>query len=218
MAISAALTDYARELDALSLTQTMVLGDWSYSVGTGGLDVDPLEVLPVNTAAVGLIAPVGGKRPLGRVRLSGVGATATATTNGEVVVTGMAGLSGSPRLRWLSVASGPLAGTWMVTRYVDTTSLVLFNPLFSGTATIAWELRDKVVMPVSSTASAYHAHLAAADLNGNTFGEVAIFGRVLFAPSQQPLVGLAFMLAIAHHPAKIKHSDKVLNHYITVQR
>lgn len=217
--ISASLADYARDLDALGLTQTMVLGDWSYKVGTGGLDVgDPLLVLPVNPAASDLIAPVGGTRPLGRVRLSGTGAVATATTNGEVVITGMAGLSGSSQRRWVSVATGPMAGTWLVTKIVSPTSCAVFNPLFTGSATIAWELREKVLMQVSDTAAAYHAHLAAGDLNGNTFGEVAIFGRVLFAPSQQPLVGLSFVLAIAHHPAKVKHSGKVLNHYVAVQR
>ena len=219
MTIAAALTNVARDFDALSLTQTMVFGDWSYKVGTGGLDLgDPLEVLPVDVAAVDLIAPVGGLRPLGRVLLSGTGATATATGINEVTITGMADLAGTARRRWLYVASGPLAGTWDVRRYLSDTSLVVFCPLFTGTASVDWELREKVVIPVSDTAAAYHTRIAKEELNDNTFGEIAIFGRVLFAPSQQPLVGLAFMLALAHHPAKVKHDTKVLNHYIAVQR
>ena len=218
MTISAALTNYARDLDALALTQTMVLGDWSYKVGTGGLTGDPLVVLPVDTNAADLIAPVGGFRPLGRVLLSGAGATATAGVNGEVTITGMAGLTGSARQRWVYVASGPMTGTWQVRRFVSPTSLVVFNPLFTGSTSISWELREKVVMPVSDTAAAYHAHINKDELNTTTFGEIAIFGRVLFAPSQQPLVGLTFMLALAHHPAKIKHVNNVINHYIAVQR
>lgn len=209
---SAVLTSYGRELDALSLTQPVLFGDWSYKVGTGGL------LTPVDPDLTDLVTPVGAGF-LGQVLTSGSTATATATTNGNVLVSGLVGMAGSPLGKWLCVATGALAGTWAVRSIPNSTSLVVYNPLFTGTAAVpTWEVRSKVAMQVSATASAFFVHLPKAVLSGIALGEVGIFGRILHAPAQAPLVGQQFLYAVAHHPAKYKHLDSVVNQYVTVQR
>lgn len=218
MSLNATLTDFAREMDAIALAEPIILGDWSAKVGTGGLDLtDPLATLPINRAASDLIAPVGGARALGRVLTTGTGATATALTNGEVSLANVTS-QGSPRAKWFRVTTGALQGTWEVRRWLSSTEAVIYAPLFTGSASVNWELRDRVVIRLSATATAFHLHIPSASDNITTFGEIGVFGRVLYAPSRPSLVGQPFLLALAHHPAKVKASDVTLNHYLAVQR
>ena len=212
-------------MDALSLTSPIVLGDYSFQVGTGGFDaLAPETALPVDPEATGLSTPLDVRRPLGRVVSSGSGAS-VALVDGKVVVSGLTGIPDRAVGKWLTLsgsASGDINGTWVINEWVSADTVVLYNPLVEAddAGPLDWEFRTKCTVPVSETATAFHVYLPFPfpELDDNDLGEVAIFARVIHSPSIPFIAGQELLLCLVHHPSMVKHDENVISHYVCVQR
>lgn len=223
--IEAGLTDLAREYQARSEVEGLVVGDWSFQVGTDGFDpLNPSQATPVDYAQQALTAPVGGNRYLGRVLASGSGAAVTVTSGGFIQVSGLASIPTNTGDKWLVIsgsADPALNGTWVIGQYVSSTEVVCHNPLATNddVGPLNWELREAVVLRPNPSAMDLHGRLASTDatVDGLELGQVGIFCRVLSAPTDLALVGSSLLWAVAHHPAQNKFSGMVLNHHICVQ-
>ncbi len=224
--VSAGLTDYARELLARGLAEAVLLGDWSFQVGTYGFDpLNPDEVFDVDFALQALNSPVGGTRYLGRVLDSGFGASVALTaTPGFLQVNGLTSSTTSMARKWLrlSGSANPLLnGTWVVSARVSATSILISNPMVTtaDAGPLSWELREAVAMNPNPRAVDYHGNIMAPDatVDGLELGEVGIFGRVLRAPSVPLLVGTSILYAHAHHVALAKFAEMQIGYHCCVQ-
>jgi len=221
------LTDLARMLRARREAEAMVLGDWSFQVGTFGYDTfNPTQALPVDTTLNALVAPVGGSRPLGRVLLSGTGAAVTltgASAPGFAIVTGLVGMPATAARRWLRLsgsASPTVNGTWFIGRWLDATSVEIQAPLITAddAGPLTWEFRGVVMLRPNPRATDFHGRVVSPDAaDGMQLSEVGIFGRVLAAPTLPTLVGNSFLYACAHHPARTLFTGATLNCHVCIQ-
>jgi hypothetical protein len=220
--LEALKTDLARGLDARGLAEGVMVGDWSFQVGTGGFG-PALEATTIDPTMQSLISPVGGTRQLGYVLFSGGGASlAAGGTSGLWVVSGLA-VSGSLVGRWLRLsgsANPSVNGLWLISEAIDATSVVISNPLLTTADTgLAWEVRESCCLRPNGRSASFYCRLAAPDasVDGQELGEVGIFGRVLRSPSDTGLLGQTVLWAVAHHPAIIKDSEQALTHHVVVQ-
>ena len=224
--ISAGLTDYARELIARGLAEAVMLGDWSFQVGTYGYKpLFPDEVFPVDFSLQSLTAPVGGTRLLGRVLDNGFGASVALTaTPGFLQVNGLTASTISMADKWLVISGSTnplLNGTWVVSARVSSTSILISNPMVTvaDAGPLSWQLREAVCLNPNPRAIDFQGHLDSPDvtIDGLQLGEVGIFGRVLRAPSVPGLVGTSLMFAHANHPAIAKFAEMDLTHHVCTQ-
>jgi hypothetical protein len=223
--ISAGLTDYARELVARGLAEAVMLGDWSFQVGTYGFDpLAPDETYDVDFTQQTLTAPVGGTRYLGRVVDSGIGVSVALTaTPGILQVNGLPSSTISMANKWLrlSGSTNPLLnGTWVVGARVSSTSVYISNPMVTtaDAGPLSWELREAVCLRPNPRAIDFHGNIELIDAtNGLELGEIGVFCRVLRAPSVPSLVGTGLMFAHAHHPAIAKFAEMSLGQHVCVQ-
>jgi hypothetical protein len=227
--ISAYLTDLARKLIARGLTEGVLLGDWSFQVGSGGYNpLDPTDVLDVDPSLQALLAPIGSPRPLGRVRDSGVGASASLTAeNGVIQIDGLLAIPDAVSNRYLTIAgavSANLNGTWPIRQWLSSTSVAINAPLVTDAdaGPLTWELRDLVTFKPNPSASDFHARLSETEEPGVEVAEIAIFCRVLLVPAVTvyPLpvpVGTRILFANAHFTPFIKDTNMVANFHVCVQ-
>jgi len=224
--ISAGLTDYARDLIARGLAEAVMLGDWSFQVGTYGfLPLFPDQVFPVDFALQSLTAPVGGTRLLGRLLDSGFGASVALTaTPGILQVNGLTASTVDTARKWLVISGSTnplLNGTWVISGRVSSTSMLISNPMVTtaDAGPLSWQLREAVCLNPNPQAIDFQGLLAAPDVtvDGLQLGEVGIFCRVLRAPSVPGLVGTSLMFAHANHPAIAKFTEMALAHHVCVQ-
>lgn len=224
--ISAGLTDLARELIARGMAEAVMLGDWSFQVGTYGFNpLLPEETFDVDFTLQALTAPVGGTRLLGRVLDSGFGASVALTaTPGLLQVNGLTASTISLAKKWLVISGSTnplLNGTWVISGRVSTTAALISNPMVTAldAGPLSWELREAVCLNPNPRAVDFHGTLAAPDgtIDGLQLGEVGIFCRVLRAPSAPFLVGSDVMFAHANHPAIAKFAELRLGHHVCVQ-
>lgn len=224
--LSAGLTDYARELTARGLAEAVLLGDWSWQVGSYGFDpLNPDEVFPVNFALQTLNSPQGGTRYLGRVLSSGVGISVALTaTPGILQVNGLPSSTVSMARKWLRISGSAnplLNGTWVVSRRLTATSIEISNPMVTtaDAGPLSWELREACVMQPNPRALDFHGVLSSPDLtvDEQELGEVGVFCRILRAPSEPGLVGLSVMFAHAHHVALAKSTEMTVGYHICIQ-
>lgn len=224
ISIDAGLTNFARQLQARASAEGVMLGDWSFQVGTDGYDMGtPTLAEDVDPSLQVLGAPVGGSRLLGRALTSGAAATVTVLGDGVLEVSGLVAIPSMIYRRWLSLAGSAdplLNGTWLITAWVSSTTVRIYNPLAtSGDSGLAWTLRSSVALSPNPRATAFHARLETIDatVDGLTLGEIGIFGRVLRAPSDPGIVGNAFLFATTHHAAIVKTPGVFLTSYVCVQ-
>lgn len=223
--ISAVKTDFARTLDARGAAESVLLGDWSFQIGTSGYDtLDPNLAMDVDSTLQALLAPTGGQRFLGRVTVSGFGASVALTaTPGIVQVNGLTGIPNSAARRWLRIfgsGSATINGTWFISQWLSATSVLVHNPLAtaSDAGPLSYELREACVMRPNPQAVDFHGRVLETEANGLQLGEVGIFCRVLRAPVTEPgLLGTAVLYANAHHPALSKFPEMVVNYHACCQ-
>ena len=201
----------------------LVMGDWSFKVGSGGFDVlDPVEAIPVDIEATDLDTPLGGTRVLGRTVASGSGASATNLGSGLVQINGLASVPASAVRKWLHISGSSdtgLNGLWVVRQWISATSVIVYAPLATTVAgSLAWDLRSNCVMRPNDRSSSFQCVLPLVDatIDGQNLGEVGIFGRVIVDP-----LGLSteqsFLFAIANHAAIFKDSTTKVTHHVVVQ-
>lgn len=225
ISIDAGLTDFARQLQARANAEGVMLGDWSFQVGTDGYDMGtPTLAEDVDPSLQVLGAPAGGSRLLGRALTSGAAASVTLISPGVFEVSGLAAIPSMIYRRWLSISGSAdplLNGTWLITSWVSATTVRIYNPLATAgdVGPLAWTLRSSVALSPNPRATAFHARLEAVDatVDGLTLGEIGIFGRVLRAPSDPGIVGNAFLFATTHHAAIVKAPGVFLTFFICVQ-
>ena len=224
--ISAGLTDLARELIARGLAEAVMLGDWSFQVGTYGFNpLNPAETFDVDFALQALTAPVGGTRYLGIVLDSGFGASVALTaTPGLLQVNGLTASTLSVARKWLRISGSAnplLNGTWVISARVSPTSVLISNPMVTtaDAGPLTWELREAVCLNPNPRAIDFQGVLDAPDvtIDGLELGEVGVFCRVLRAPSAPFLVGSDVMFAHANHPAIAKFAEMRIAHHVCVQ-
>jgi hypothetical protein len=223
--IDAGLTDLARELRARGEAEGVVLGDWSFQVGTDGFDpLAPDEVTDVDYSLQTLSSPVGGTRYLGRVLDTGAAASVTVLTDGFMQVDGLAAIPANTYNRWLRVygSADPLInGTWVISQYNSATSVTVYNPLATAddAGPLSWELREACVLRPNDKALSFHGRLLAPDatVDGQELGEAGVFGRVLLAPTEPGLVGSSVLFAVSHYPAYAKFAEMIANYHVAVQ-
>lgn len=224
-ALSAMKTDLARKLDARGVAEGVLLGDWTFQVGTGGYNpASPDQVTAVDPTLQALVAPVGGSRPLGRLVSSGAGASVVAgPTAGTMLVTGLSGIPVSAVMRWLRLTSSGSAlvdGTWLIVEWVSATSVVVANPLnFPSAGPANWEFREAVTGRPNERASSFFCRLLKNDAtsDGHEYGEIGVFCRVLRAPTDPPLVGSPVLYCVAHHVGMVKTPDGVIDRHVVSQ-
>jgi hypothetical protein len=226
MSLSAVLTKVARMLSARAYTEGVVLGDWTFQCGSGGFNnLNPFDITEVDPTLQTLLSPIGDQKPLGRVRSSGSGASALNLGNGLVQVEGLVGIPATPnRHLTISGAISPnLDGTWAIRERIDDTSVVIYAPLVTNAGgSLDWEFRDLCIARPNDKATDFHCRLEAADAVGLEIGEVAVFARLIVAPSSPifPLPvakGDRFLFAKAHMPPVAKSSEMALNFHVCVQ-
>jgi len=226
--ISAGLTDLAREYRARGEADGgIVIGDWSFQVGTDGYEVlNPDVALDADFGLQALSAPVGGTRYLGRVGTSGAAAAITPTgSDGLVAVSGLAAIPSSINKRWLRIygSGDPNAnGTWVISSWTSATDVVIHNPLLTAAdaGPLNWELREACVLNPNPRAIDFHGRLESPDgtVDDMELGEVGVFCRVLNAPSSTPgLLGNTLLFARANHPAFAKMAEMTVGYHICVQ-
>jgi hypothetical protein len=224
--ISAGLTDLAREYRARAETEGILLGDWSFQVGTDGFEaLNPDVATDVDFSLQVLGTPVGSTRYLGRVIGSGVGAVATPLPNSgdQVTVTGLTGIPNSISKRWLRIfgsADPNMNGTWVISKFNSATSVDIHNPLLTASDNaLNWELREACILNPNTEAVDFHGRLESPDatVDNLQLGEVGIFCRILKAPSVPGLVGTALLFANSHHPAFAKMDTMTVGYHICVQ-
>jgi hypothetical protein len=223
--LSAKLTDYARTMLARGVAEGVLLGDWSFQVGTGGFDpLNPDQVTEVDSNLQALVAPVGGRRELGRVLDSGAGASiALTSTPGILQVNGLV-LPVVTAPRWLSLSGSAdpnVNGLWFVSGYEGDFSPFMFisNPLVDApdAGPLNWELREFCMQYPNPRAVDFHGVLGDSDCNGEDLGEVGIFCRVLRAPTDSFLLGQTLMYANCHHVARVKVPESHHGLHVCVQ-
>ena len=227
--ISAYLTDEARKLIARGLTEGMLLGDWSFQVGSGGYSpLDPTDVLEVDPALQALLSPVGTRRPLGRIRSSGIAASASLTAEAGVVqIDGLVDIPNAISNRYLTIvgaANDSLNGTWSIRQWLSPTSVLINAPLATeaDAGPLVWDFRDLVTFKPNPYAVDFHGRLSDAELSGAEIAEIGIFCRLLTVPAYPiyPLpmpVGTLLLFANSHFPPIIKDPDMVANFHVCVQ-
>lgn len=224
--ISAVLTDYARQLIARGLTEGVVLGDWSFQVGTDGFDSgDPRVAEDVDSSLQVLGAAVGGTRYLGRILSSGFGASAALTAEAGVIqINGLAGIPNAISKRWLRVSgagSANLNGVWNIREWVSATSVRVNAPLVTAldAGPLGWEFREACMLQPNNKAVSFHGRLLRNDatVDGQELGELGIFCRVIRAPGSPGLLGDSLLFANAHHPAVTKAAESVISYHCIVQ-
>ena len=222
--ISAGKTDYARELHARGDAERILLGDWSFQVGTDGFNpVSPDESTPVDFSQQLLSAPLGAKKPLGRDISTGAAATATVLADGQVQIDGLVGMVPGIKNRWLQITGGGVLtnGTWLLTSYLSATSITVYNPLMTADdlGPLTWTLRESCVLFPNDKAVDFFGRLPDPDptTDGNDLGQVGIFCRILAAPTDPSLIGLDVLFAVAHHGSINKFAEMALNYHICVQ-
>jgi hypothetical protein len=225
MGLPSLLTDRARELQAYGLAEGLVLGDFSFQVGTGGFNLlSPLQPLLPSGSQTALLSPVGGSRPLGLEITSGVGATMSATANpGFWQVTGLTGIVPNPYQKTLVLggSADPLVvGSWVVAQQLSPTSLLIYNPLATtGATALTWSYRTNAIGLANPRAPSFLARLPApeASTDGLLLGEVGIFCRVIRAPSLPLFLGEALLYCVANHAATAKFASQALVRHVCVQ-
>jgi len=223
--VSAGLTNLGRELRVRGETEALVLGDWTFQVGTDGFDpMNPDEATDVDFSSQVLSAPVGGTRYLGRVLSSGAAASATVLGDGLVQVDGLAGIPVSVSNRWirLSGSADPFVnGTWVLSQFLSPTSVIIYNPLMTASdpGPLNWELREACLLRPNIRAIDFHGRVLAPDatVDNQELGQVGVFARVIKAPTVPSLLGLNILFAVAHHPAIAKFEEMAINYHICVQ-
>jgi hypothetical protein len=222
--IDAGLTDFARQLQSRACAEGVMLGDWSFQVGTDGYDLGtPTLALDVDPSLQVLGAPVGGSRLLGRALASGAAAAVSVVGQGILEVSGLAAIPSMVHRRWLSLSGSAdplLNGTWLITSWISANTVRIYNPLASAgdAGPLAWTLRSSVALSPNPRATAFHGKLDTTDVtDGLILGEIGIFGRVLRAPSDPGIVGNAFLFATTHHAAIVKTPGVFLTYFICVQ-
>jgi hypothetical protein len=224
--ISAGLTEYARELRARGEAEGVVMGDWSFQVGTDGFEaLNPDTATAVDFTQQALSAAVGGTRYLGRVVSSGAAASTSIISDGHVQINGLSGIAESITNKWLRIsgsADTAVNGTWIIGQWVSATSVIVYNPLMTAddAGPLSWELREACVLRPNLRAPDFHGRLLAPDatVDGQELGQVGIFGRVIAAPTDPALLGLDVLWAVAHHPAIAKFDEMTVNYHIVIQR
>lgn len=222
--LDAGTTDLGRELHARSDAEGVLLGDWSIQIGTYGFDpLDPTMVLPTDYTLQALVSPLGTKIPLGLVDSSGTGVAATVGSDGHVTLTGLTGMTPSIINKWIRISSGsPEAnGTWIVSSYIDATSVTIYNPLLTvdEAGPLDWELRLSCILKPNDRAASYYARFPDPDpaTDGNDIGEVGLFARVIASPTDPSILGNEVLYAVAHHPAVHKSANMALSYHVVVQ-
>jgi hypothetical protein len=213
-------TILARQYEARGLVEGIVLGDWSFQVGTGGVaPLDPFEVVPVDNENQALEDPVGSVRRPGRIVTTGVAATITAPdSNGLCTVSGLSSIPViTGRRLWLELSGGASDGLWQVGS-TTTTTAVVYAPLATAESGLTWTLRQNCVLSPSPTSSDFYCSLLQNDaLDGEDLSEIGIFCRVLRSPSDISIVGDTILYAAAHSIAKVKSADSVMNFHLCTQ-
>jgi len=224
MDIEAGLTNLARQLRARSLTEGIVLGDWSIQFGDDGFDpMDPDEVTAIDFDAQTLGSPLGAARPLGLVIDSGAAASVTPLGGGHVQVDGLLAIPNFTFRRWLTLSGSAdpfINGTWRIGSWLSSTSVIVHAPLVevADAGPLSWELRRACILRPNAGALAFYGRLPSVDpINDAEIGEVGIFGRVLASPLDPSILGLGYLHAVAHLPSAAKIEGVVMSPRICVQ-
>lgn len=227
--LSAYLTDLGRKLIARGLTEGVLLGDWSFQVGSDGYDpMDPTQVLEVDPSLQALLSPIGPRLPLGLVIGNGGGASASLTSEpGVIQINGLSGIPNAVTGKYLSIygsADPNLNGTWAIRGWIDATSVTINMPLVTAPSAgpLTWEYRKACLFKPNDSACDFHGRLTEAQAVGTEIAEVGIFCRVLIAPTSPsfPLpigVGQQLLFANSHFPPVTKDANTVINFHVCVQ-
>ncbi len=222
--LDAGCTDLGRTLHVRSDAEGIVLGDWQMQIGTYGFQLaDNEAVEPVDYSLQSLVAPLSTATPLGRVHSTGAAAAAVVGANGQVTITGLTGMTPSIRNKWLRLSGGAIEtnGTWLVSSYIDATSITIYNPLMTvdELGPLAWELRTSCVLRPNLRAASFYGRFLDHDaaLDGNDIGEVGIFARVIVSPTDPSILGNSILYAVAHRGAIHKSAEMTLNFHVVVQ-
>lgn len=226
--LSAYLTDMGRRLIARGPTEGLVLGDWSFQVGSGGFDpLIPTNVIEVDPSLQALLAPIGSQKPLGFLVDSGAGASVTFLGSDTLQIDGLVAIPNAVTDKHLTIsgAADPnLNGTWPIIGWLSPTSVTISNPLvtISDPGPLNWQLRRSCLIKPNPSAADFHARLVEAEAVGQQLGEVGIFCRLLKAPASPifPLpisVGQQVLFASSHFPPISKDGMMVVNFHVCVQ-
>lgn len=221
----ARMTSLARHLTARAQLEGIGLGDWSYQVGTGGYNLlSPLEALPIDPTEQTLSASVGGDRALGRVLVSGIGASIVPSVNpGFCDVTGLTAVPSLVTTRWLRLSGSAdpnINGTWRIGVRTSASAVMIENPLvsISDLGPLNWEIREACVLLPNGRAPDFQARVVGTDpIDDIEIGQVGVFCRVLRSPADPLLIGTPLLYARANHPPKIKTSDSAVTWHLCVQ-
>lgn len=226
--VDAMKTDLGRHMDARALAEGVVVADWFFKVGSGGHDTgDPERVEVVDPTLQTMVAAVGSNRYLGLVVSSGSGATVAAGSEaGQLVVSGLSGMSEVNGNRWLRLAGSAntaMNGTWLVSEWLSASSVAIYNPLVESgdlpdAGPMTWELRRRCIQNPNARAAAHYCRiLPGVVAAGTIISEVGVFGRVVRAPSDPSILGTELLYGVAHVAPKIVVPEMTWAMHVCVQ-